>query len=506
MKILFVNAIKMSSEYPNYSIGQLILKKILKKQQDVELIDFDLMVSEGNFRYATTLKKCINDMGEYLLSRGPSVISFYTMCNMFHIVVNLTAYIKKKQADITIIWAGPQATLLADECMHSFSEVDIIARGEGEGNVLSLMYALERGDSLSQIRGISYRTSEKIVHNADIQLISTSELHQYTVYDYTPYSIKERGCVEIEGGRGCPFDCTFCATKNFWHQKFRIKPIKHLIEEMDTFCEMYDIRNFVIIHDMFTANPRHLLSFCESVKYKGYCWSCSSRLDVLNQEIIEHMSEAGCVSIYIGIETGSQRMQKIINKKLQIDDVLQKIEMLCENGINVTLSFMYGFLEENERDIRATLMLIQKLLEHGICQIQLHQFIPLPKTIETEKVMKYLYFDLNRTDESVVLPQYLDEESIKLVCKYPEIFCSYYTFDSSVKKKYRYLDAMAVLFHKSLLLELQELLKKENLVDFYIKNKHFFRMIHKYLPTQKRSKLRKCCSYIIKKEIMNEKR
>ncbi len=506
MKTLFVNAIKMSSDYPDYSIGQMILKKILEETQDVELIDFDLMSYRGSFQYGTNLRYSISNMGEYLISKKPSLISFYTMCNMFHIVVELTEYIKSRQKNITIIWAGPQATLLADECMNSFSGVDIISRGEGERNIIPLIRALEEGQSLSKIQGISYRISGNIIHNEDAPLVPAVELHQYTVYDYAPYSIQERGYVELEGGRGCPFECTFCATKTFWQQKFRIKPIEHLVKEMDTFYEMYQIRDFVIIHDMFTANHNHLLEFCEAVRGKKYRWSCSSRLDVLNEKMIDYMYQSGCVSIYIGIETGSQRMQKIINKKLQLACSLDKIKMICRKGINVTLSFMYGFPEENEQDIRDTLMFIQQLLKCGIFQIQLHQFIPLPKTAETEKVMDCLYWDLEQTDDSVVLPQYLDEACVAKIREHPDIFSSYYTFDTPVKEKYRYLDALAVLFHRSTLPEVQKLFQRENLTDFYIRNRQLFKKIHNDLPIRRRSELRKDCMHVLRTEIRSEKR
>lgn len=493
MKILFVNAIKMSFDHPNYCIGQLILKNLLAPNYEVELIDFDLMNFQGTFQYGSTLRESIFRMGDYLLQYKASVISFYTMCDMFHVVCLLTSYLKRHNPSLTIIWAGPQATLLAEECLRSFPDVDMIARGEGENSIITLMSALEKGKSLSGIAGISYRSGKQIIHSPDSALVQPSELHRYTVYDYEPYCIQELGCVELEGGRGCPFSCTFCATKTFWQQKFRVKPVNDLIKEMDTFYQMYKIQNFVIIHDMFTANRQYIMDFCNAVRDRNYYWSCSSRLDTLDSELIKSLQKAGCVGIYIGLETGSQRMQRLLNKHLQLDTVLQKIDLIRSNAISVTVSFMYGFLEEDDDDVQATLRLVQSLLERGIFQIQMHQFIPLPKTAETDKVFDHLVFYPEQIDSNVVLPQYLDDDSIHIIRQYPQIFTSYYTFNTEVKDRYKYLDALAILFNKNTLGDLQKLLTRDNLVQLYLRNRHIFKTIHDKLSTTRRSELRAYC-------------
>lgn len=451
MDIVLINSIdfefyKKDSCIPQ--IGQLILKKILQEKHSVEMINFDYLAAVGEFTYYDTISENIESMAIYILKIKPKIVGFYTICNSFAITVRLANRMKELNPNIKIIFGGPHATLTADYCLKAFPFIDVISMGEGELNIIPLVDALTRGLSLESVSNIKY-CQDGIIHtNQRCELIIEEDLAKYTVYDYAPFQITPDNHVEIEGGRGCPFGCTFCSTSPFWGRKFRVKSTNVLLNEMDTFHNLYGTTHFSIVHDMFTANQKHLKEFCNELIKRNcpYEWSCSSRIDVLDEEMIDLMAKSRCVTIFLGIETGSSRMQKLLNKKLNLELAYKRISYLQNSGITPTISFIYGFPDEELGDLKDTLDMIDKLILIGISSIQLHRFMPLPQTVETDKLQGLLYFNKNDIDISIFRQKLYDPETMKLILKHPTAFVQFYTFDSEIRQVFLHLDFLLLLF------------------------------------------------------------
>lgn len=176
---------------------------------------------------------------------------------------------------------------------------------------------------------------------------------------------------------------------------------------MKCFFNKYAIKCFDINHDLFTANQEYIRSFCNKLIQEnlGFEWYCSSRVDVLEYDLIDLMKKAGCKGIFFGIESGSVDVQKKIRKNLNLDNARQILVYCHKNGIKVVASFIYGLPEENLSDFYDTMKFIESLLEADIDQIQLHKFIPFPGTDEYLKVKDRLYFDLLKSDFSIMYNQ-----------------------------------------------------------------------------------------------------
>ena len=159
--------------------------------------------------------------------------------------------------------------------------------------------------------------------------------------------------LNIETGRGCPYNCTFCSTKTFWNRKVRLKSIDRLINEIKYYDNNYSINNFGFIHDLFTARKQHIMEFCKKLVdlRLNINWTCDTRADTLDEEIVKLMAKAGCNRITLGVETGSDRMQQIINKNLTISKIKETIKLLDKYNIKMKICVMYGFPEEEERDL-----------------------------------------------------------------------------------------------------------------------------------------------------------
>lgn len=233
-------------------------------------------------------------------------------------------------------------------------------------------------------------------------------MSRYTVLNISEYEKlrnldRDNFIQNIEAGRGCPYGCTFCSTSIFWGRNFRVKLIDSLLDELEFFYNKYGIKKFRLEHDLFTANKKYVLEFCEKLTSKGIniTWGCSSRIDILDEALMKALKVSGCTAIYIGFETGSQIMQRKLNKNIKVDSSDIKLLNLHNYGFDLTISFIYGFPEETELDLKDTIRLIEFLYCNNMGKIQLHKFIPLPVTAETHKVMDKLVLDSSDIDISI---------------------------------------------------------------------------------------------------------
>ena len=194
------------------------------------------------------------------------------------------------------------------------------------------------------IKDIAFRANDEInIQWNRKERILGAKLPQIDLGRYFP--VDPSSFITLEGGRGCPFSCTFCSTQKFWGNVFVVKPVEMLISEMQHYYSKYGANKFSISHDLFTANRQYILTFCQKVCELPFKveWGCSSRLDVLDEELIAAMIRSGCTDIYIGIESGSQRMQKKISKNLNIDILCETLSLLLSGYVSCILSFIYGY-------------------------------------------------------------------------------------------------------------------------------------------------------------------
>ena len=482
--ILLISGLDFTSaEGAVYQIGQGILHRIVSERYRTEMINFDSLHSLGILPHGKTIRESLERMTDYMLSFSPRLVGFYTICNSFLTVLELAQRLHEKNPAIRIVFGGPHASVTADACLRSFPFLAAVCRGESEKTFLPLAEALLEGGKLEEVPGITYLREGSIVENPSAPLLTDEELGRYTVFQRQPDEKGEIRDIALEGGRGCPFSCTFCSTSSFWERHFRVKPVDTMIAEMDRFHELYHTTHFSIEHDNFTCQRSHISEFCRKLIERGspYRWRCSSRTDVLDGELISMMAEAGCTNIFLGVETGSPRMQKILRKNLKLEDVCQRVSEIQKAKILATISLIYGLPEETLEDLRQTIALTEKLYLAGACDVQLHRFFPLPRTEETEKVRERMYFDDEDVDLSIYNRTVIDKEGLALIRAYPELFTQYYTFHSEPRDSFPYLESVFLLLctaGKRFYRTCCGLIRTYGIEKIYFMQEEFFRQVY----------------------------
>lgn len=403
--------------------GLLCLKKILEDSDryTVDIKDYNLILFDRRIRNSPSNMIATFDMiSEELTQIGADGISFYTMCSNFYCCVPIAKRFKDKCPKTPCIFAGPHATCIARNILEQYPFIDYVSMGEGEDSVVPIFDSIFSGLGFNGVNGIAFREKDEInIQWNRKRRILGDKLPQIDLGKYFP--VDPNSFINLEGGRGCPFSCTFCSTQKFWGNVFAVKPVKMLISEMKYYYSRYGANKFSIAHDLFTANRQYILTFCQSVCELSFKieWGCSSRLDVLDEELIAAMIRSGCTDIYIGIESGSPRIQRKISKNLNLEDLCETLSLLLKGRISCILSFIYGYPFEEKEDVELTLQKIYevKMLESDLScamlTIQLHRLTFLPGTVVAEEYYNELEFEgintMSYFDEDLEIPSEICE-------------------------------------------------------------------------------------------------
>jgi len=279
--------------------------------------------------------------------------------------LTLASLCKEYNPDLPVVMGGPHISIKYDEVMKICPNVDFLVRGEGEKTLCKLVKAIENnGKSLRNVDGISYRYNGEIIHNPPGRFIDNLDILPFPARDLllnkASYNSEDMGLLMTS--RGCPYNCSYCAT-SIWERKTRYRSIDNVIAEIKQVIDKYGTRQFTFKDDCFTVNRKRVMELCDRlIKEKiKISWDCNTRVNLVDEELLKKMKKAGCNSIKIGIETGSERILKLINKKITLDDCRRAAKLFKEVGIHWTGYFMMGLPSETKEDIYQTLQFMKEL-------------------------------------------------------------------------------------------------------------------------------------------------
>ena len=425
----------MGGNMSEESIGTLQLATILKQHGiTCDILPFFKIGDLSNFN------KFLNNAIKLIKKANPKIVSFYTRCDTYHIMLKLAEVIKESFKNIYVVCGGPQSDITAVETIKQIPYVDYVCCGEGENTVYPFFSSLINGTPDYSVDGLVYRKDKEVITNtrpAFIEDLDVLPFLDYSLLKFKDESLNKKRIFSIDVGRGCPFGCAFCSTNSFWGRKFRLKSPERICEEIKIAHDKFGRTRFNFSHDMFTVNRNKVIETCSLLKTLDLPiqWGCSARLDCIDNELIDIMADSGMIGIYLGIETGSPRMQKLINKKLDLENATQKIAYLKSKGIKTTASFIYGFPEETEHDISLTISLIGELLNLKTVNVQTHLCAFMVGTELSEKYKSEMTPVEQYSDET---GEYAIEECQDIIKKHPNLFQHMYEYKTELRSKLKY--------------------------------------------------------------------
>ena len=361
----------------------------------------------------------------HLPAESFDIFGLSSICGSYPLTLRLAQEIRRTNPHAKIILGGPQASVVDVATLKAFPCVDVIVRGEADDTFPRLLQLLESGE-WETIPGITFRRDDEVIRNPNAPVVENLDHLPLPAFDLD-LRIRDRGGVHLEIGRGCPFACTFCSTNDFFRRNFRLKSPSRMIADIASIKNEYGLDYFSLVHDMYTIDRKKVVAFCEAILASGekFTWGCSARTDCIDDELLELMASAGCTGIFFGIETGSQRLQHVINKKLDLAEAVERIACADRCGIKTTVALIAGFPEETREDLRDTLHFFIDSLRFDHAEPQCSLLAPLAATPVYDQHKHHLVFDQIYSDMSHQSWQQ-DPIEIEMIKAHPDIFPNFY--------------------------------------------------------------------------------
>ncbi|HPO95398.1 MAG TPA: radical SAM protein [Elusimicrobiales bacterium] len=285
--------------------------------------------------------------------------------------IEIAKIVKKINGEIKVIAGGIQPTILPHILLKN-NEIDICVMGEGEITSLELLRAIKYNRDISEINGIAYKKNgeikitepRKLIDNLDELPIPAYELlpmNRYTLpasRRLTSYPI-----ASVITSRGCPYLCKFCSHNTVFKNKVRFRSPENVLEEMKYLRKKFDVREFVFWDDSILLDKNRAIKIFNMIKKElpDIYFTCSSRVDHINEGIAKLMYEAGCRMILFGAESGSQKILDSINKQITVGQTIKAVEICRNNKIMSFCSFIIGTPEETKETLEETRRFVLKL-------------------------------------------------------------------------------------------------------------------------------------------------
>lgn len=270
---------------------------------------------------------------------------------------HLAKIVKEINPACPVIMGGPHATVKADEILKISQDVDYVVRGEGEVTTVELITHLEGGGTgINSIRGLSYRDGGVIRQTPRRE--SSKDLDMFPFPDRTilmnvsKYNSEDAGLIMTS--RGCPYGCTYCSTDT---RRVSYRSVDNVLNEIRHVKKAYGTTQFSFKDDSFTVSRKRVEEFSDKLIKEGLNinWECNTRVNLVTEELLRKMKTAGCNSIKVGIESGSERILKEMDKGITHDQIRSAARLFKKAGIHWTGYFMMGVPGETAEDVYKTL-------------------------------------------------------------------------------------------------------------------------------------------------------
>ena len=299
---------------------------------------------------------------------APDVIGLSAMTYEAGCLHEVAKEMKRRLPGVTIIAGGPHPSVAAEDVLAD-ANVDFAVRGEGEETFAELLDGLRDGrDDWSGCRGLSWRDASGALRREDDRPppadLDELPLPAWDLIDHAKYHDVPRGGViyahkefaTMFSSRACPWRCTYC--HNSYGKAFRARSAEHVLGEIDLLVRDHGVRELVFMDDIFNFRPDRAKAIARGLIERDYglklTFPNGFRGDILDEELVLLLKQAGMYRCMVAVESAVPRIQKVMKKNLKIDKVRKIVDFIADQGVMVHGAFMLGFPSETEAEMRET--------------------------------------------------------------------------------------------------------------------------------------------------------
>lgn len=284
------------------------------------------------------------------------------------------------KANSLIIAGGIHASLYPNEVIKDL-DCDIVSIGEGEKTIVEIAKSTSL-DDISEIKGIYYKKDNSIYITEkrndinDLDTLAFPARHLLPKEDIVMERLSNTSLsiAHVLFSRGCPYHCNFCANQN---HNVRYRSKDNIKEELEFLIKDYGIKGFCVVDDNFLVNKEKAMEIIREIGKLNLKWSTLARVDNVDLELLKELKNSGCIEIKYGVESGSQKMLDLMNKKITVSEIKKAFNLTKDAGINAKALIMHGFPEEDINTTKETIALLEEL-KMCISRVGLTYFTYLP--------------------------------------------------------------------------------------------------------------------------------
>ena len=340
---------------PFISLGLLYLAAVLRKNgYEVDVID------------CQALGYWYDDVEKELAKRKPNVVGITSTTLTYKPALRIAKIAKRVCPEAKTILGGCHVTFWDFEALRECPHADIIVRKEGEITLLEVMKCFDRGDSLRNVLGITYRDKEEIIRNPDRPYIENLDKLPFPAHDLLPIErLRKAGTLifPVITSRGCIFWCDFCTAVRMFGRKYRTRSPKNIADELELLEEEFSAEEVAFCDDLFTLDQTRVLKLCREIKERNLKirWTCGTRVDMVTKDLLRTMKEAGCIGVWFGVESGSQQLLNDMHKGISVDQTIKAFKWAREVGLRTLAQVIIGFPGEDRETAWETIRLVEKI-------------------------------------------------------------------------------------------------------------------------------------------------
>ena len=308
------------------------------------------------------------------LAHGPDIVGIQAMTFTIRDAYLLALAIKRLKPEVKVLIGGPHPTLYPYETA-SLEAVDFAFAGEGELGVVKFLDAFHDAEARANVPGIACKINGRI--NVTPSTGYIEDLNQVpfparSSSSYKRYSsvLAQRSPITVAiTSRGCPFSCIFC---NRMGRRYRCHSAEYVLAEFEDIAKL-GIGEVFIYDDVFTLHRERVEAICRGliVRRHGLIWQARTRVDLVDEEMLALMRESGCQRLSFGVESGSEKILKSMQKNIDLNHVEKVFSWCRREGIVTLADFMIGNLEETAEDVEKTIALMKRInpdyVQFSIC-------------------------------------------------------------------------------------------------------------------------------------------
>lgn len=368
-----------------------VAQHLLDEGHDVEIVDFNL-TGFNPARMRATLARV-----------RPELVGISTHTETYPNALRLAALVKEHDRGVPVLMGGVHASILPRDVL-SDPCVDFVAVGEGERTAVELAAALAARlpeAAFPSIAGLGFKRNGVPVLNEprvplDHSAIGLPARHLLSLDFY-----EDAHNVLVARG-GCPYRCPFCSGSHVWGGRRRLRPVADVIAEVVQVVRDYGARRVFFVDDIMTLDRRWLEELMAALIAADtpVAWGCATRVDCVDDALLQRMAQAGCTGIQYGVESGAQSVLDSV-KGIKRKDALAAVRSAVRHGISTSCSFMVPFPEDTEATLAETADFMAKLAEEG-ARLLVSYTTPFPGTRFHDRAeelgLRILHRDYNNYD------------------------------------------------------------------------------------------------------------